>query len=48
MLSVFDYNLPGGVKVNAANIVQQGKDEVAEVMTMINDENTPSYFLQWN
>jgi len=48
MLSVFDYNLPGGVKVNAANIVQQGKDEVAEVMAMIDGESTASYFLQWN
>ena len=48
MLSVFDYNLPGGVRVNAQNIVSQGKEEVQEVMQMINDENSPSYFLQWN
>lgn len=48
MLSVFDYNLPGGVKVNAQNIISQGKEEVQEVMQMINDENSPSYFLQWN
>jgi hypothetical protein len=48
MLSVFDYNLPGGVKVNAQGIISMGKEEVQEVMQMINDENTPSYFLQWN
>lgn len=48
MLSVFDYNLPGGVKVNAQSIISMGKEEVQEVMQMINDENTPSYFLQWN
>jgi hypothetical protein len=45
---VFDYNLPGGVKVNAQGIISMGKEEVQEVMQMINDENTPSYFLQWN
>ena len=49
MLSVFDYNLPGGVRINAQNIVSQGKEEVQEVMQMINDENSATAnFLQWN
>lgn len=48
MLSVFTYNLPGGVTINASEIGSQGATELAEVMDMINSENTSSYFLQWN
>jgi hypothetical protein len=48
MLGVFNYNLPGGVQVNASEIKAQGDAELQEVMEMINGENTPSYFLQWN
>ena len=48
MLSVFTYNLPGGVQINASEIGTQGATEQQEVMDMINGENTPSYFLQWN
>jgi len=48
MLGVFSYNLPGGVQINAGEIGTQGATELQEVMDMINGENTPSYFLQWN
>ena len=48
MLGVFQYNLPGGVQINAADIRSTGEAELQEVMDMINGENTPSYFLQWN
>lgn len=48
MLGVFTYNLPGGVQINAGEIGAQGSTELQEVMDMINGENTPSYFLQWN
>lgn len=48
MLSVFTYNLPGGVQINSADIRSTGEAELQEVMDMINGENTPSYFLQWN
>ena len=48
VLSAFDYNLPGGVKVNTSLIRSDGEKELQEVMEMINGENTPSYFLQWN
>jgi hypothetical protein len=48
VLSAFDYNLPGGVRVNTSTLSQEASTELQEVMTMINGENTPSYFLQWN
>jgi len=48
MLGAFNYNLPGGVAVNSQELISAGDAEVQEVMDMINGENTPSYFLQWN
>jgi hypothetical protein len=48
VLSAFNYNLPGGVQVNTSLLRQDGEKELEEVMAMINGENTPSYFLQWN
>lgn len=48
MLSVFNYNLPGGVQINTADIRATGESELQEVVDMINGENTPSYLLQWN
>lgn len=48
LLGTFEYNLPGGVRVNYSNIQTLGTTEKAEIIAMIKDENTPSYFLQWN
>jgi hypothetical protein len=48
VLSAFNYNLPGGVTVNTGELRSDGEKELQEVMDMINGENTPSYFLQWN
>jgi hypothetical protein len=48
LLGTFEYNLPGGVRVNYANIQSLGKEEKAEILAQINSENTPSWFLQWN
>lgn len=41
-------DIPGGVRVNYNNIQSLGKEERTEIIQMIKDENTPSYFLQWN
>jgi len=48
LLGTFNYNLPGGVSVNAAMIQSQGDAERTEILAQIKDENTPSYFFQWN
>jgi hypothetical protein len=48
LLGTFEYNLPGGVRVNYNNIQSLGTTEKQEIIAMIKDENTPSYFLQWN
>ena len=48
LLGTFGYTLPGGITINPGAISAVGTQEMEEVMKMINDENTPSYFLQWN
>jgi hypothetical protein len=48
LLGVFEYNLPGGVRINYSNIQTLGTTEKTEILQMIKDENTPSWFLQWN
>ena len=48
LLSAFDYSLPGGVRVNTQALSSDAQAEMAEVMNMINSENSTSYFLQWN
>jgi hypothetical protein len=48
LLGTFEYNLPGGVRINYNNIQTLGQTEKTEIINQINSENTPSYFLQWN
>jgi hypothetical protein len=48
LLSAFDYNLPGGVRVNTQALSAEAQAEMTEVMAMINGENSTSYFLQWS
>jgi hypothetical protein len=48
LLGTFEYSLPGGVRVNYNNIQTLGTTEKQEIIQSIKDENTPSYFLQWN
>lgn len=48
LLGTFEYNLPGGVRVNYQNIQSLGTTEKTEILQQIRDENSASYFLQWN
>jgi len=48
LLGTFEYNRPGGVRINYNNIQSLGTAEKTEILQMIKDENTPSWFLQWN
>lgn len=47
-LSIFNYNLPGGVQINFDGIKQDGKDEMEKILEQIDQENSPGWFLQWN
>jgi hypothetical protein len=47
MLSFFDYNLMGGIKVNAADIKQEGEAEIEKIEQEIKDQDTADYFNIW-
>ena len=44
ILGFFTFNLPGGVQVNADSIKEEGKEELEEIKTKIDDENSPDWF----
>ena len=43
LLTTFDYNLPGGVKVNYQSLTTRADKELDEVMNMMKNENTPDF-----
>ena len=43
LLTMFDYQLPGNVKINYQNVVTRADKELEEVMTMLKGENTPDW-----
>jgi hypothetical protein len=43
LLTSFDYNLPGGVKVNYNNLVTRAEAEMTAVMEMMKGENTSDW-----
>lgn len=45
MLSFFDYNLMGGIKVNAQDIKAEGEAEVEKIEQEIKDQDPPDYFM---
>jgi hypothetical protein len=45
MVGRYDFSLPGGVKINAADLVSQGKEEVKEVEDEIKGQSTSSFFI---
>lgn len=44
ILTMFEYNLPGGVSINGSDIKDEGKDEIEKILEMIDNENSPSWF----
>jgi hypothetical protein len=47
MLSFFDYNLMGGIKVNASDIKAEGEAEVEKIEQEIKDQDSADYFSVW-
>ncbi len=47
ILSLYEFNLPGGVRINFDGIKQDGLDEMESVKQQIDDENSPSWFYQF-
>jgi hypothetical protein len=47
MLSFFDYNLMGGIKVNAGDIKAEGEAEIEKIEQEIKDQDSADYFNVW-
>jgi hypothetical protein len=45
MMGRYDFQLPGGIKIQAADLVSQGKEEVKEVEEEIKGQSTSSFFI---
>jgi len=45
MLGMYDFSLPGGVKINHANLITQGQAEVKEVEEEIKGQSNSSWFI---
>jgi len=43
ILTMFDFNLPGGITINGDDIKSEGKDELDEILEKIDDENAPDW-----
>ena len=48
MLSFFDYNLMGGIKLNSAEIKAEGVEEVQKIEQEIQDQTPPDWFMTWH
>lgn len=44
MLSLYDFSLPGSIKINGANLVSQGQAEIKEVEEEVKNQNGSSSF----
>lgn len=47
MLSFFDYNLMGGIKLNSMDIKSEGETEVEKIENEIRDQDSADYFSIW-
>jgi hypothetical protein len=45
MMGRYDFTLPGSVKINAADLISQGKEEVKEVEEEVKGQSTSSWFI---
>jgi hypothetical protein len=44
MVGRYDFTLPGGIKIQASDLISQGKEEVKEVEETINGMSNSSFF----
>jgi hypothetical protein len=45
MLGMYDFQLPGGIKINSANLITQGQAEYKEVEEEIKGQSNSSWFI---
>jgi hypothetical protein len=45
MMGLYDFTLPGGIKINHANLITQGQAEIKEVEEEVKGQSTSSWFI---
>jgi hypothetical protein len=45
MVGRYDFTLPGSVKINSADLVSQGKEEITQVEEEIKGQSNSSFFI---
>jgi len=45
MVSLYDFQLPGGIKINGANLVTQGQAEIKEVEEEVKSQSNSNFFI---
>ena len=45
MVGRYDFSLPGNIKINSADLVSHGKEEVKEVEEEIKGQSTSAWFI---
>lgn len=48
ILGMFSYQLPGGVSINADNLISEGTDKIKELKEQIDSENAPDWLYVWH
>lgn len=48
MLGQFNFQLMGGITINAADVKSEGTEELAKIEQEIKDEDSPDYFFTWH
>jgi len=48
ILGFFEYNLPGGVTINVADIKSEGEDELRDLKEDIDNQNSPDWFFMFH
>lgn len=48
ILGFFEYNLPGGVSINVADIKSEGEEELRELKEEIDSQNSPDWFFMFH
>ena len=48
LIRTYKYPLPGGVEIDGDSMASEGKEDIDWVLTKIDEENVPSWFLQYH
>ncbi len=48
ILGTFTFNLPGGITIDASSLKDEGKEEIEQIKTKIDEENSPDWLFVYH